>query len=89
MQRYISILIFILLGSCTKLKSSTYQALSGEYNNLEEALAKPEEVIWLNLSNQGLTELPSEIGQLRNLKSPLFWIPSIRVSFVCEFVICF
>ena len=40
----------------------------GAFNSLDEALKQPDAVRALRLGNQGLTELPAEIGLLRNLE---------------------
>ena len=37
------------------------------YTDLSEALKEPDKVQTLDLSNQGLTEIPAEVGQLTNL----------------------
>lgn len=40
----------------------------GWYDNLEEALANPDQVYKLSLSDQNIKALPPEIGQLKNLQ---------------------
>jgi len=37
------------------------------YTDLSQALKEPDKVQVLDLSNQGLTEIPAEVGQLTNL----------------------
>ena len=46
-----------------------YEMLSGNYRDLQRALNAPNLVTQLDLSNQNLTSLPPEIGQLQRLKT--------------------
>ena len=44
-----------------------------EYNSIEEALKEPLKVYKLNLDDNGLSIVPEEISQLKNLQSIDLW----------------
>ncbi|TAE49430.1 MAG: LysM peptidoglycan-binding domain-containing protein, partial [Cytophagales bacterium] len=58
----------ILLHAQGTLLDSKALANAKRYESLEEALKEPLKVYKLNLSGQGLKQLPAEIGQLKNLQ---------------------
>lgn len=61
--------LFGLVVGYLLLSSNIYQKISGEYRSLEMALANPEQVLTLDLSNQRLQKLPKEIGLFSQLKT--------------------
>lgn len=54
------------------LSASLFAQQNGNYESLETALNESENVIQLDLWNQPITELPKEIGKLKNVKSIVF-----------------
>ncbi|EMF80705.1 leucine rich repeat protein [Leptospira weilii serovar Topaz str. LT2116] len=61
-----TILLILICISC-KLQAQSNEAQT--YSNLTEALKNPKDVRQLDLAAKGLTALPKEIGQLRNLQT--------------------
>ena len=64
MKQFTTILLLSLL-----FNFQTFGQENGKFNSLEEALKQKENVIYLDLQNHNLTDIPNQITEFKNLKT--------------------